>query len=59
MKNYKAVSGSIFSIVAFAHLIRIINSWEVEVNGQALPMSISYLGFVMTTILAIWAFRAK
>jgi hypothetical protein len=59
MKNYIAISGSIFAIVAFAHLIRIIDGWEVSVNGQAVPMTISYLAFVATGMLAIWAFRAK
>jgi hypothetical protein len=59
MKNYIAISGSIFAIVAFAHLLRIIDGWEVVVNGQAAPMMISYLAFATTTMLAIWAFRAK
>jgi hypothetical protein len=59
MKNYIAISGSIFAIVAFAHLIRIIDGWEVIVNGQAVPMTISYMAFVATGLLAVWAFRAK
>ena len=59
MKNYIAISGSIFAIVAFAHLLRIIDGWEVIVNGQAVPMTISYMAFVATGLLAIWAFRAK
>ena len=59
MKNYIAISGSIFAIVAFAHLLRIIDGWEVVVNGQAVPMTISYMAFVATGLLAIWAFRAK
>ena len=59
MKNYIAISGSIFAIVAFAHLLRIIDGWEVTVNGQAVPMTISYMAFVATGMLAVWAFRAK
>jgi len=59
MKNYIAISGSIFAIVAFAHLLRIIDGWEVVVNGQAVPMTISYMAFVATGMLAVWAFRAK
>jgi hypothetical protein len=59
MKNYIAISGSIFAIVAFAHLIRIIDGWEVIVNGQAVPMTISYMAFVATGMLVVWAFRAK
>jgi len=59
MKNYIAISGSIFAIVAFAHLLRIIDGWEVIVNGQAVPMTISYMAIVATGLLAVWAFRAK
>ncbi|HCH58674.1 MAG TPA: hypothetical protein DEU86_03835 [Gammaproteobacteria bacterium] len=59
MKNYIAISGSIFAIVAFAHLLRIIDGWEVVVNSQAVPMTISYMAFVATGLLAVWAFRAK
>jgi hypothetical protein len=59
MKNYIAISGSIFAIVAFAHLLRIIDGWEVIVNGQEVPMTISYMAFVATGMLAVWAFRAK
>jgi len=59
MKNYIAISGSIFAIVAFAHLLRIIDGWEIIVNGQAVPMTISYMAFVATGLLAVWAFRAK
>ncbi|HIG89234.1 hypothetical protein [Candidatus Thioglobus sp.] len=59
MKNYIAISGSIFAIVAFAHLLRIIDGWEVIVNDQAVPMHISYFAFVATGLLAVWAFRSK
>jgi hypothetical protein len=59
MKNYIAISGSIFAIVAFAHLLRIIDGWEVIVNDQAVPMHISYSAFVATGLLAVWAFRSK
>ncbi len=59
MKNYIAISGSIFAIVAFSHLLRIIDGWSIVVNNQAIPMSISYLAFIATSVLAIWAFRTK
>ena len=59
MKNYIAISGSIFAIVAFAHLLRIIDGWDVIVNGQAVSMTISYMAFVATGLLAVWAFRAN
>jgi len=59
MKNYIAISGSIFAIVAFAHLLRIIDGWVVTINGQSVSIAISYLAFVATGLLAVWAFKAK
>jgi len=59
MKNYIAISGSIFAIVAFAHLVRIIDGWVVTINGQPMSMTISYIAFVATGLLAVWAFKAK
>ena len=59
MKNYIAISGSIFAIVAFAHLLRIVDEWVVTVNGQVVPAYISYLAFIATGLLAVWAFRVK
>jgi len=40
-------------------LLRIVDGWAVTVNGQVVPMTISYLAFVATAMLAVWAFRAK
>ncbi len=59
MKNYVAISGSFFAIVAFAHLVRIIDDWAVTINGQPVPIAISYLSFIVTGLLAVWAFKAK
>ena len=59
MKNYIAISGSIFAIVAFAHLLRIIDGWVVTINGQSVPIATSYLAFLATGFLAVWAFKAK
>ncbi|MDC9714417.1 MAG: hypothetical protein PSN36_01135 [Gammaproteobacteria bacterium] len=59
MRNYIVISGTIFTIVAFAHLLRIFDGWVVTVNGQVVPAYTSYLAFVATGLLAAWAFRAK
>ncbi|MBA5249402.1 MAG: hypothetical protein FE834_07770 [Gammaproteobacteria bacterium] len=59
MNNYRVISGVVFAIVALAHLLRIIDGWVITVNGQVAPMYISYLGFAVTGMLAIWAFKSK
>lgn len=59
MNNYRIISGIFFSIIALVHLLRILDNWVITANGQVVPMSISYMGFVATGMLAIWAFKSK
>ena len=55
-RAYLLLSGTIFSLVALAHLARAVESWPVQVAGWAVPVTVSWLGFVATSALAIWAF---
>lgn len=57
MKNYMALSGSIFAIIGFLHLIRIIFGWEIIANGKELPMIMSYFSVVAMGLLAGWSFK--
>jgi len=56
-RQYLAVSGTIFSIVALAHLVRIIQNWSVQVDQWGVPMEVSWVGFAITLVLALWAFN--
>jgi len=57
MSNYYvAVSALIFALVAIAHLVRLIKRWTVDIGPYEVPMSISWAGFVVATLLAIWCF---
>jgi len=57
MSNYYvAVSALIFVLVAIAHLVRLIKRWTVDIGPYEVPMSISWAGFVVATLLAIWGF---
>ena len=57
MSNYyAAVSGLIFAAVAIAHLVRILRGWVVHIGPHSVPMSLSWIGFVIATLLAIWGF---
>ncbi len=56
-KNYCLVSGVLFSIVAMAHLLRILNGMSVLIDDFAVPMAASWIGLVVPALLASWAFR--
>ena len=56
-KNYLFVSAFIFILVSLAHLFRVITYTEVIVGTWVAPMSISWIGFIVTAMLAIWALR--
>lgn len=56
-KNYCLVSGTLFSLVALAHLLRIALGMAVQVDAYAVPMTLSWVGLIVTGALAIWAFR--
>jgi len=56
-KAYCAVSATLFTIVALAHLTRLFNGWSVEVDVVVVPMSVSWFGFVVPGALAAWGFH--
>jgi len=58
-KNYCLVSGILFSIVAIAHLLRILNGMSVQVDDYAVPMAVSWVGLIVPALLASWAFRIR
>jgi len=54
---YLLISGIIFGLVAVAHLLRVVNRWELVLGPWSLPMWVSWLGTVVPALLCIWAFR--
>ena len=56
-RNYLAVSGTLFGIVATLHLLRVINGWAVVVGPWSAPMGVSWLGTIIPAVLCVWAFR--
>lgn len=57
LKEYCVVSGILFSLVALAHLLRIVFGMPVQVDDFEVPMLVSWVGLVVPAGLAIWAFR--
>jgi hypothetical protein len=57
MSNYYvAISALIFALVTVAHLVRLIKRWTVNIGPYEVPMTISWAGFVIAALLAIWGF---
>jgi hypothetical protein len=57
MRAYIQISGTLFSVVALAHALRLLQNWSVEVAGWVVPMWISAVAVLVTGGLAVWAFR--
>lgn len=56
-KNYCTISGVLFSLVAIAHLLRIVYGSAILVDDYAVPMLASWIGLLVPATLAIWALR--
>ena len=56
-KEYCIVSGALLSLVALAHLLRIVYGMSIQVDEYVVPMSFSWVGFIVPGALGIWAFR--
>ncbi len=56
-KNYFVVSGILFSLVALAHLLRIVNGMSIQIDDFAVPMLASCIGLIVPAGLGFWAFR--
>lgn len=57
MSNYyAAVTALIFALVALLHIARLIKQWEVRVGPHTVSMTVSWIGLVVATLIAIWGF---
>ena len=54
--SYAVVTALIFAVVALAHLARLVKGWPVQVGSFAAPMSVSWIGLLVSALLAIWGF---
>jgi hypothetical protein len=58
MRAYYQVSGTLFALIALVHVLRVVQSWPIDVAGWVMPMWVSVAAALVTGALAIWAFRA-
>lgn len=55
MSNYYvAISALIFGVVAIGHLIRLLKRWTVQIGPYSVPMSVSWVGLIITVVISIW-----
>ena len=54
-RQYCAISGILFALVALAHLLRILYGMPVLVDDYDVPMYLSWFGFAVPAALAVWA----
>lgn len=56
-RNYGAVAGVLFLVVALAHMYRVAAGIPVQVDGVMIPMWVSWIGTIVPAVLAFWGFR--
>ena len=57
MKPASLIAVFVFSLVAIAHLLRLVFEAEVLVGGVTIPMSVSVVGLVVAGGLAVALWR--
>ena len=54
---YLVASGTVFTVVALAHLIRVVYSGDLVIFGWTAPIFLSWIGVVVATFLAYSSFH--
>ena len=57
MKPFTTIAAVFFTIVAILHLLRLLQGWEIIVNGIQIPMWVSVFGCVIPAGLALILWR--
>jgi len=52
MKPFTTIAVAVFSLVALLQLLRVIQGWEVTVNGFAIPLWASVIACIFAATLA-------
>ena len=57
MRPYLQISGTLFGVIAVAHLLRLFRHWPVDLAGHTVPVWVSWIGLLLTGGLSVWALR--
>lgn len=52
------LSGAVFSVIAFGHLVRVLLQVPASLNGWAVPHGLSVVALVIAAMLAVLNFKA-
>ena len=55
-KAYLLICGTVFLLVAGAHLARLVMGWEIMIAGGVVPHWISIPGLLIAGLLSAWGF---
>jgi uncharacterized membrane protein YecN with MAPEG domain len=53
---YALITALIFALVAILHSWKIFKGWTVQIGPHSVSMTVSWVGFVVAALLAIWGF---
>lgn len=57
MKPFTTVAVVVFALVALVQLLRVVQGWDVVVNGVMIPIWASGIAIIVTAALAIMVWR--
>jgi hypothetical protein len=57
MRAYLQISGTLFGLIAVAHLLRLFRHWPVDLAGYTMPLWASWIGLLVAGGLSVWALR--
>ena len=57
MRYYLRFSGTLFGLIAVAHLLRLLYGVPAEIGYWFVPLWVSVIGLLLSAALALWAFR--
>ena len=57
MKPFTTLAVIVFTLVALAHLYRLIRGLDIVVQGHVVPQWVSIVGLVLAAILALMVWR--
>lgn len=58
-KPFTIIAVVMFSLIALLQLLRVLLGWEVNVNGVAIPLWVSWIAFVAAAALAAMVWRER
>jgi hypothetical protein len=57
-RNYAIASATVFGLVALLQLVRALGRWPVQVASLQIPVSASWVAFLVAGGLCVWGLRS-